>query len=297
MFEPDASWSLPAHLYMVSEWSAKCSDPDEAVHSARAPPDPTRPTGSSTVCLDRPHLPAAQVRRELALLHVQGQRARLREQHASMSCKPVEQRPKDAQHLEPACPRSPTSPDGQRGDIQSLNRFFDATRAGRLPSVSWIVPNHCVSEHPPSLVSAGQTYVTGLINTIMQSPDWNSTAIFLAWDDWGGFYDQVVPPAVDANGYGLRVPGIVISPYANAATSTTRSSASTPTTSSSRTTSSTGSGSTRDRRPAGSPARRAGGASVAGQPGPRLRLLPAAAGRPVILPVCPATDLQPPPSC
>jgi Phosphoesterase family len=48
----------------------------------------------------------------------------------------------------------------------------------------------------------------------MQGPDWNSTAIFLAWDDWGGFYDHVVPPHVDINGYGLRVPGIVISPYA-----------------------------------------------------------------------------------
>jgi phospholipase C len=71
-----------------------------------------------------------------------------------------------------------------------------------------------VSEHPPGLVSAGQTYVTGLINAIMQGPDWDSTAIFLSWDDWGGFYDHVVPPAVDQNGLGLRVPGIVISPYA-----------------------------------------------------------------------------------
>jgi phospholipase C len=48
----------------------------------------------------------------------------------------------------------------------------------------------------------------------MKGPDWDSTAIFLAWDDWGGFYDNVVPPAVDANGYGLRVPALVISPYA-----------------------------------------------------------------------------------
>ena len=60
----------------------------------------------------------------------------------------------------------------------------------------------------------GQAYVTALINAAMKSPDWNSTAIFLTWDDWGGFYDHVVPPAVDQNGYGLRVPGLVISPYA-----------------------------------------------------------------------------------
>jgi phospholipase C len=63
-------------------------------------------------------------------------------------------------------------------------------------------------------VSAGQTYVTHLINTIMQGPNWKDCAIFLAWDDWGGFYDHVVPVAVDQNGYGLRVPGLVISPYA-----------------------------------------------------------------------------------
>ena len=48
----------------------------------------------------------------------------------------------------------------------------------------------------------------------MSSPEWDSSAIFVSWDDWGGFYDHVVPPSVDANGYGLRVPGIVISPYA-----------------------------------------------------------------------------------
>ncbi len=80
--------------------------------------------------------------------------------------------------------------------------------------MSWIAPNGRVSEHPPGLVSAGQTFVTGLINAIMRSPDWDSTAIFLSWDDWGGFYDHVVPPIVDVNGYGLRVPGLVISPYA-----------------------------------------------------------------------------------
>ena len=55
--------------------------------------------------------------------------------------------------------------------------------------------------------------MTALINAAMESPDWDSTAIFLQWDDWGGFYDNVVPPNVDQNGYGLRVPALVISPY------------------------------------------------------------------------------------
>jgi phospholipase C len=63
-------------------------------------------------------------------------------------------------------------------------------------------------------VHQGQAYVTSIINAAMKSPDWDSTAIFLAWDDWGGFYDHLAPPAVDQNGYGLRVPGLVISPYA-----------------------------------------------------------------------------------
>jgi phospholipase C len=77
------------------------------------------------------------------------------------------------------------------------------------------MPSEPVSEHNMSaLVSVGETYVTGLINAIMRSPDWSSTAIFLTWDDWGGFYDNAAPPRVDRNGYGLRVPALLISPYA-----------------------------------------------------------------------------------
>ncbi len=63
-------------------------------------------------------------------------------------------------------------------------------------------------------VSAGQTYVTTMIDDIMSSAAWSTTAVFLSWDDWGGFYDHVAPPSVDSAGYGLRVPGLVISPYA-----------------------------------------------------------------------------------
>jgi phospholipase C len=56
--------------------------------------------------------------------------------------------------------------------------------------------------------------VTRIVNASMRSPDWKSTAIFLSWDDCGGFYDHVVPPTVNAQGLGFRVPGLVISPYA-----------------------------------------------------------------------------------
>ncbi len=104
--------------------------------------------------------------------------------------------------------------DGQEGNIQSVENYFTAAKSGNLPSVSWITPSDAVSEHPPSPISAGQSYVTSLINAAMNGPEWDSTAIFLAWDDWGGFYDNVAPPTVDINGYGLRVPGMVISPYA-----------------------------------------------------------------------------------
>src|SRR5215471_10102120 len=76
------------------------------------------------------------------------------------------------------------------------------------------MPDQAHSEHPPARISDGQSYVTALINAVMSGPDWQDCAIFLAWDDWGGFYDHVVPPTVDGNGYGLRVPGLVISPYA-----------------------------------------------------------------------------------
>jgi phospholipase C len=80
--------------------------------------------------------------------------------------------------------------------------------------VSWVVPDEVHSEHPPANIAVGEAWVTSLVNAVMRSRDWSSTAIFLAWDDWGGFYDSVAPPRVGGAGYGLRVPGLVISPYA-----------------------------------------------------------------------------------
>jgi phospholipase C len=82
------------------------------------------------------------------------------------------------------------------------------------------MPYSGVGEHPAGNepVWKGQRHVTRVINAAMRGPDWQETAIFLTWDDWGGFYDHLRPPRVDRNGYGIRVPGLMISPWARAGT-------------------------------------------------------------------------------
>jgi phospholipase C len=76
------------------------------------------------------------------------------------------------------------------------------------------MPAYAESEHPGASIKRGEAWATGIVNAVMRSRNWSSSAIFLSWDDWGGFYDHVAPPRIDRNGYGLRVPGLLISPYA-----------------------------------------------------------------------------------
>jgi len=129
-------------------------------------------------------------------------------------CPPVNQNAKTPGIWNPLPYFDTVKQDGQLANITNVDNYYKDARAGTLPKVSWITPSGQNSEHPPALVSTGQEWTTSLINAAMQGPEWNSTAVFLSWDDWGGFYDHVVPPTVDANGFGLRVPGIIISPYA-----------------------------------------------------------------------------------
>jgi phospholipase C len=220
MFQPNLSWSLPAHLAMVSLWSAFCPKHDPmSCHDALMPARPP----------DWGHPPQAEKPPVYAwtdltyLLHKQHVSWRYYifrgiepacESNLRASCAPVTQGPISSPTWDPLRYFDTVRNDHQLSNIQSMNAFFSAAYNGTLPAVSWIVPSQKVSEHPPATVSAGQTYVTGLIDTIMLSKDWNSTAIFLAWDDWSGFYDNAAPPHVDRNGYGLRVPALVISPYA-----------------------------------------------------------------------------------
>jgi phospholipase C len=225
MFEPNESWSLPAHLYMVSEWSAYCSNPlaPSSCRSSVQNPNPDSTLTANTFATPNDgqlHYAWTDITWLLHQQNVpwayyvfQGTEPDC-ENDSSMTCAPVQQGAQTPGIWNPLPSFTDVTEDDQLGNIQTLSNFFTAAKKGTLPAVSWIDPNGTVSEHPPALVSAGQTYVTGLINAIMQSPDWDSTAIFLAWDDWGGFYDHVVPPVVDSEGFGLRVPGLVISPYA-----------------------------------------------------------------------------------
>jgi phospholipase C len=96
-------------------------------------------------------------------------------------------------------------------------RFLPDLRAGRLPQVTWLTPSFADSEHPPMSMCRGENWSVEVLNAIMQSPYWDSTAVVLTWDDYGGFYDHVPPPHVDLYGLGPRVPMLVISPWANEA--------------------------------------------------------------------------------
>jgi phospholipase C len=98
-----------------------------------------------------------------------------------------------------------------------LKEFTSDASTGQLPAVSWIVSTQ--SDHPPQSACAGENEAISQVNAIMSGPDWSSTAIFMYWDEWGGFYDHVAPPQVDNVSYGFRVPLLVISPYTKVGTS------------------------------------------------------------------------------
>jgi phospholipase C len=94
------------------------------------------------------------------------------------------------------------------------SQFLSDAANGTLPSVSWILPPGNAGEHPPDGSCGGENWTVELLNTLMQGPDWKSTAIFIAWDDFGGLYDHLPPPQVDRMGLGPRAPLLIISPFA-----------------------------------------------------------------------------------
>ncbi|MEO8476285.1 MAG: alkaline phosphatase family protein [Actinomycetota bacterium] len=218
MFAPTDSWTLPSHLFLVSGWSARCTDP----HDAATCRTDLR-MGDLFDDLEWYQHPELWAWTDITWL--------LHERDVSWAyyagdalCRKPEDTRAECDLGGPARPQnvltgfSDVHETGQLDRIQTHASFFESVADGTLPSVTWIVPGRGgSSEHPGTgaPITEGQAYVTGLVNAVMRSDLWDRSAIFLTWDDWGGFYDHVEPPRVDAAGYGLRVPGILISPWAD----------------------------------------------------------------------------------
>lgn len=235
MFAPSNSWTVPAHLYMVSGWSAICGNKDP-MSCENAGDDPDTPVSWKEARWrklnpdadedDMPDFtdPVYAWTDITYLLHENdvswgyyvfaGEEPDCDEIKGPITCKPSLQHASTSSIWNPLPYFTTVKENGQLENIKPMKKFDKALKNDTLPAVSWLIPNGEVSEHPRSKVSEGQAWVTRTVNNIMQSDAWESTAIFVSWDDWGGFYDHVEPPVVDENGYGIRVPGLVISPYA-----------------------------------------------------------------------------------
>jgi phospholipase C len=219
MFEPNASWSLVAHLFLLSEWSALCTIPDDPFSCTSNIELPGLPPDLGPA----PHHLANFAWTDLTYLlyHHKVSWGYYLKKGPEPDCETGEEfcvyNPQDKRTpglWNPLPSFTTVRQDHQLGNIRDTSQFYNDLRRNRLPSVSWVIPSGVVSEHPTSSIRTGQAYVTSLLNAIGRSKAWKSTAIFLTWDDWGGFYDHVVPPTIDLNGYGFRVPGLVIGPFA-----------------------------------------------------------------------------------
>ncbi len=216
MFGPTDGWTLPAHLFLVSAWSAYCPDPQDPM-SCVSNVDMKKDYEMRWEYGEDPIYAWTDI---TYLLDGAGVSWNYYLGSATCTfppCEPVTRHPTDAtpstRNVLPGFTQAREA--GVEDNLGTHRQFMKAARDGELADVVWVVPGHA-SDHPASGkgVRAGQAYVTELINAVMEGPDWETSAIFLTWDDWGGFYDHVMPPKVDQNGYGLRVPGMLISPYA-----------------------------------------------------------------------------------
>jgi phospholipase C len=213
MFAPSDSWTLPSHLFLVSAWAATCNDPykpmschsDLELKSAAealkgtGPQEPFYAWTDITWLLKRGHVTwAYYVGDDTCIV------APCTDENGNHT----------VYQQNPLPGFTDVHQTKQLDNITGHRAYFQAAADGTLPSVSWVMPYSGVGEHPPYSIKPGQKFVTNIINAAMNGPDWDSTAIFLTWDDWGGFYDHVKPIRVDENGYGIRVPGLMISPWA-----------------------------------------------------------------------------------
>jgi phospholipase C len=216
MFAPADSWTLPAHLFLVSAWAARCSDardPMSCVSNLEL-------VEQFQTMRSHEDVPIWAWTDITYLLWEQGVEwgYYVGDDTCFFDPCPDQGQRRTVSQQNPLPWFTTIRETGQMDRIQDHAKFYKAAANGTLPSVSWVMPYNGVGEHPASgaPIWRGQAHVTHVVNALMKGPDWNETAVFLTWDDWGGFYDHVRPPRVDLNGYGIRVPGLLISPWARA---------------------------------------------------------------------------------
>ena len=217
MFQTNQGPSFPAHQFIISGTSAPAPASDLfAAENVVLPPNPGTntaagcagpvgetvamidPTGSEATrqfpCFEHPTL--------VDLLDSHG----ISWRYYAPSAGSIWTGPNAIQHLR-------FGPDWQNVIIPQTNVLTDIA-GGRLAQVTWVIPDGRASDHPLSTDGSGPSWVASIVNAIGNSSYWSSTAIFITWDDWGGWYDHVAPTIHNSYEYGFRVPLIVVSPYA-----------------------------------------------------------------------------------
>jgi phospholipase C len=176
LFEPNSSWSLPEHLFLVSEWSAHCTqhdNPGSCTNSLENPGLPPDFGGGAGPGAGRRPAPIYAWTDLTYLLHknhvswgyyvVPGSEPDC-QNDAALSCAPVMQNSRTPGIWNPLPYFDTVKADGELKNIQPVANFYAQAKTGELPAVSWVVPSGEVSEHPPAPVSFGQSYVTSLVN-------------------------------------------------------------------------------------------------------------------------------------
>ncbi len=209
MFSSAAASTFPNHLYSVAGQAGGITinvlhtDPlqgwgcDSAPHSYTLKLTAAGKTVQTSPCVSFPSLAEAMQRAGVSWRYYADQRGHLGYIWSTLDAFP-------------AIRNTPL----WHSDVVDQTRFAADARAGRLPAFSWVTPTFVQSSHPPFGICAAENWFVAKMNALMQGPDWSSSAVFLVWDDFGGFYDHVAPPHADALGLGPRVPFLLISPYA-----------------------------------------------------------------------------------
>lgn len=204
LFASVDSYSLPSHQFIFSGWSATCSSGPMTCTSDATPSPSNFSWTPISWLLDEQGVDWGWY---------VGETTNICENYPK--CPQPERSPYTPPNWNVANGFTTVMQAGLHTHIHPVSEFRQALTNGTLPPVSWVIPGRGLSEHPGGgSMHPGYEYASKLITDIGASSSWNSSAVFLYWDDWGGFYDHVRPPHIDSLGYGIRVPGIMVSPYA-----------------------------------------------------------------------------------